>query len=388
MRSVSEHLEHLLTLVSPTEVEAVALAGAVGRVLRGDVVAVADAPPWDNSAMDGYAVASADGSAGSWRVSQDIPAGHVPLPLEPGTVARIMTGAPMPQGADAVVPVERTDAGTERVRIRDWPVVGAHVRPAGADMREGGVVLAAPRRLRAVDVAAAAAAGRAEVAVARRPRVAVLVTGDELVAPGEPLGPAAIYDSNSALLRAGVQEWGGAVTSVEVVGDGPQALLEALAGLDADLVLTAAGVSAGAYDVVKEALVPRGVQFAPVAMQPGKPQGWGRIDGVPIVCAPGNPVSVAVTFRLFVVPMLCAMLGVPAPTTRPLRVAQGWRTPDGRAQLMPVSIEGDTVRPATSGGSGSNLAGALARADGFAYVAADVVQVEPGATVDVMGLVP
>ncbi|WP_083979884.1 molybdopterin molybdotransferase MoeA [Demequina salsinemoris] len=388
MRSVAEHREDLLALVSPIGSESVLLSDALGRVLADDVLAAADAPPFDNSAMDGYAIRVSAGGVGSWRVSQDIPAGRMPSALEPGTVARIMTGAPMPEGADAVVPVEDSDGGIGQVELRTWPVVGRHVRPAGADMIAGAVVVGAPRLLRAADLAAAAAAGQPRVTVARRPRVSIVVTGDELAPPGATLTGAEIYDANSTVLSAAVREWGGEVVSAQRVGDGPAELLRSLEGIEADLIVTAGGVSAGAYDVVKESLASRGVTFGPVAMQPGKPQGWGALHGVPIVCAPGNPVSVAVTFRLFVVPMLCAMLGVPTPPLRRLPVVEGWRSPQGRTQVMPVRILDDAVLPATAGGSGSNLVGSLAAADAYALVPAEVEMVMPGTTVDVMGLVP
>ncbi len=377
-----------MALVEPLGVERVPLASALGRSLAEPIAALYDAPPFRTTSMDGYAVASGSGGAGAWDVSADGPAGIAPPPLAPGTVARVMTGAPMPDGADAVVPVEDTDRGVDRVEIRRWPSAGAFVRQAGEDLRTGDVVLDAPRRLRAVDLSAAATAGAPDVSVVRRPRIGVVVTGDEIRPPGSVLEPGEIFDASSTTLPALIEEWGGVCAGVRVVGDSEADLVAALDSLDADLLITAGGVSAGAYDVVKTALAPEGVWFGPVAMQPGKPQGLGMWRGVPIVCAPGNPVSVVVTFLVVVRPMLREMLRLPDSGMRAAVVGEGWRCPPGRAQAMPVRFEGGLAFPATTGGSASHLIGSLSRAEAFAMVDADTEEVRAGDTVGIMRLSP
>lgn len=388
MRSATDHVAQALALVEPLGVERVPLASALGRALAEPVRAAADAPPFRTTSMDGYAVRSNEGAPGLWEVSADVPAGIAPAPLAAGTVARVMTGAPMPDGADAVVPVEDTDRGVDRVEIHRWPAPGAFVREAGEDLHRGDEVLGGARLLRAVDLAASAAAGAPDVSVVRRPRVGVLITGDEVRPPGSALEPGQIFDASSTTLPALVEEWGGECVGVRVVGDTDQAVVDALDSLEADLLITAGGVSAGAYDVVKSALVPHGVWFGPVAMQPGKPQGLGLWRGVPIVCMPGNPVSVVATFLVVVAPMMREMLRLPSPAVGTAVAGVGWRCPPGRAQLMPVRFEGDRVVPATAGGSGSHLIGSLAQAEAFAVVAADVSEVLPGDTVGLMGITP
>ncbi len=388
MRSVEEHREELLSLVDPLGAEQVPTGEAMGRTLAGAVTSPTDLPPFDNTSMDGYAVRSGEGSPGVWRVSQDVAAGVAPAPLEPGTVARIMTGAPMPQGADAVVQVELTDSGAHAVQIHEWPASGQFVRRRGSDVRAGDPVLQAGTVMGPLDVAAAAACGVASVDVVRPARVAIVTTGDELVAPGEPLPHGAIYDANATSLPALAQAWGAHVVSVRAIADDEAALVHHLAGLDADLIITAGGVSQGAYDVVKSALATRGITFGQVAMQPGKPQGWGLWGGIPVVCVPGNPVSAVVTFAAFIAPMLCVMHRRPAPVAQTAVAGEGWTTPPGRAQFMPVVWRDGRVVPATPGGSGSHLIASLSHAKALAVVGRDVERVEPGDTVGIMRFLP
>lgn len=405
MRTVSEHRAAALALAAPLDAVEVPLAAAAGHVLARDVRADGPLPPWDNSAMDGYAVRSADLAAAgpaapvTLRVIADLPAGSAATPVVgPGEAARIMTGAPLPPGADAVVPVEDTDAGTDVVAVRTAARASAHVRRAGEDAAAGDVVLPAGALLAERRVGAVAAAGAGTVAVHRRPRVLVLATGSELVAPGEPRARGQIPDSNSFLLAAAVTAAGCDVLRLPAVPDDAGRLRDVLTehapGVDA--VVTAGGVSVGAYEVVKEALTGWGdVEFVAVAMQPGKPQGLGRLPGgTPVFCLPGNPVSVFVSFEVHVRPALLAMRGL-ADVDRPTvqaTVEDAWRTPSGRAQYMPVAMrqEGGIwwARRAVAGGSGSHLAAGLAAADGLAVVPLDTPEVGPGDQLTVMRCEP
>lgn len=405
MRSVEEHRAAALALARPLEAVDLALEVAAGHVLARDVRADGPLPAWDNSAMDGYAVRVADvADAGPGRgvalsVVADLPAGSAAQPfVGPGQAARIMTGAPVPPGADAVVPVEDTDAGTTTVTVRAAPRVGAHIRRAGEDARQGDVVLRSGALLVERRVGAVAAAGAGSVTVHRRPRVVVLATGSELVAPGNPRARGQIPDSNSYLLAAAVRAAGCDVVRLPAVPDDAERLRAVLTehAPAADAVVTAGGVSVGAYDVVKEALTGWGeVEFVAVAMQPGKPQGLGRLPGgTPVFSLPGNPVSVFVSFEVLVRPALLRMRGlalVDRPTVHAV-VDDGWRTPRGRAQYMPVALReeagGWRARRAVPGGSGSHLAAGLAAADGLAVVPADTPEVRSGDLLTVMRCEP
>ncbi|MDM7855096.1 molybdopterin molybdotransferase MoeA [Cellulomonas alba] len=399
MRTLTEHQDAALALAAPLPPVEVGLADALGLVAAQDVVADAPLPRWDNSAMDGFAVRAADVEPASpdtpvtLRVLDDAPAGAPSsATVEPGTAIRIMTGAPLPAGADAVVPVEQTDAVfpqvTPTVRIRAGVPRAMHVRRAGEDARPGDVVVARGTLIGAPQVGAVASVGRDRLSVHRRPRVAVVATGDELVAPGEPPAHGQLPDSNSWLLAAAVREAGADPVRLGPLPDDPDALLGALARLDddptIDAVVTSGGVSAGAFDVVKAALAGTGVEFVAVAVQPGKPQGLGRLPaGTPLFALPGNPVSVYTSFEVFVRPALLRMRGVDVADVRRTEVVattdDGWRSPAGRAQLMPVRfVAPDRVRRATDGGSGSHLATRLALVEGLAVVPADVDEVAAG----------
>ncbi|SDE30897.1 molybdopterin molybdochelatase [Blastococcus fimeti] len=393
MRTVEEHQAAVDALLPLLPEESVPLATAHGRVLARDVVAAVALPGFDNSAMDGYAARWAEvGAAGDAAVrlpvAEDIPAGRTDVvPLAPGTVHRIMTGAPLPPGADVVVPVELTDGGTEVVQIRDCPAAGTHLRRAGEDIAAGDVALSAGSPLGAAQLGLAAAVGVTDLPVRRRPRVLVLSTGSELVAPGEPLAPGQIYESNSLLLAAAVEEAGGLPRRLHFVPDDVDQFLATvraeLAG--ADLLITSGGVSAGAYEVVKDAFAGLGtVEFGKVAMQPGGPQGAGTVDGVPVITLPGNPVSAFVSFEVFVRPALRRALGYAAPHRLrvPARLTGPLRSPAGRRQFLRGYVEGGEVSQV--GGPGSHLVAHLARANCLVVVPEDVTELAAGAEVDVV----
>jgi molybdopterin molybdotransferase len=400
--SVEEHLAGILSGVSPMPRASVRLEDAAQLVLAEPVSAAVDVPSFDNSSMDGYAVRRADLLETSEAtpvvlpVVADLAAGTDQNPvLAPGTAARIMTGAPVPDGADAVVPIEATDQGTTQVAIRETPEPGAFVRRIGSDVRVGEVVVAAGTLLTARQLAAAAAVGRGSVVVHRAPRVGIISTGSELVLPGDTLRRGQIYDSNSQLLAAAVIEAGGIAVRIGSVPDDDDLLRAVLADRagDVDAFVLSGGASVGAYDVVKAVLSPLpSMRFSSVRMQPGKPQGSGHwTDGTPVFALPGNPVSSFVSFEVFVRPALQKMLGrsdLQRPRTEAI-VASGWRSPDGRRQFMPATVDRGKdgmlmVRPATGGGSGSHLVTRLAVATALAIVEEDVTDVREGDRLPVM----
>jgi len=399
MRPVAEHAEAVAALLGPTATETVPLAGALGRILAEDLVSPMALPPFSNSAMDGYAVRSADLAdlPAELPVAADIPAGRTDGPaLDGGTAHRIMTGAAMPDGADAVVQVEWTDAGTERVRIDRAVAAGQNVRVAGEDVTAGQVVLPAGTVLGPAQVGLAAAVGAGSLAVRRRPRVLVLSTGSELVAPGEPLRHGQIHESNGPMLAAAVTDAGAVAELLRFVPDDVDQFLgtldEALAARaddPVDLVLTSGGVSAGAYEVVKDAFTDRGITFAKVAMQPGMPQGLGHHHGptgdVAVVTLPGNPVSSLVSFEVFVRPVLRAALGHPQPG-RPrvrARLAEPLDSPPGRRQFRRGRLNAVDGTVTAVGAPGSHLLAALARADCLLVVGEETTRVEAGEVVEV-----
>ena len=406
LRTVEEHLAEILAAARPLDTVEVTLAAASGRTLATPVLARVDIPVFDNSAMDGFAVRFADVEAASadapvaLRVVADLPAGtDLDPPLAAGEAARIMTGSPLPTEADTVVPFEDTARGLEDSLTQADVLVaprarGAHVRRRGGDAHTGDEIIPAGVMLGALQLAAAAAAGVPRVTVTRAPRVVVLSTGTELAAPGAALRRGQIPESNSVLLSELAREAGADVVHVGSVGDDEGDFRAVLASaVDADVVITSGGVSAGAYEVVKNALgSDAAISFVKVAMQPGKPQGFGVLPGGALFFGlPGNPVSSAVSFETFVRPALLALQGranLHRPVLR-LPAAEGWSTPPGRRQYLPAAIDRTdparwTVRPATAGGSGSHLAGGLARAEAYAVVAAELSRVEPGDLVDVM----
>ncbi|WP_022901062.1 gephyrin-like molybdotransferase Glp [Humibacter albus] len=396
MITVEEHRERILAAVHALPTTVIPVQAALGRTLREPVLSAVDLPLFDNSAMDGFAVRFED-AAGATRdhpavleVVADLPAGTSADPaLAPGQAARIMTGAPLPTDADTVVPFEQTAGGLAdslgTIEVVEAPRSrGMHVRGQGDECRAGDVILASGALLGPRQLAGIAAAGVAQVAVSRAPRVAVVSTGDELRAPGESLERGQIPESNSTLLAALCAEEGAEVvlvTHVDDEGDGLRAALAEASMRGSDVVITSGGVSAGAYEVVKN-VAP--MEFVTVAMQPGKPQGFGAGDGRLLFGLPGNPVSVAVSFEVFVRPALLKLQGRARLDRLIVRlpVLEDWRTPAGRRQYRPVVVEPEGVRPVSPGGS--HLAASLGRADAYAIVPAELDSVAAGDVVDVM----
>jgi molybdopterin molybdotransferase len=369
------------------------LAEAAGHVLAADVPAARALPPFDNSAMDGYAVRAADIAGATtatpvWLlVAQDIPAGRGDTPsLAPGTAHRIMTGAAMPDGADAVVQVELTNGGVDVVRVDGPSAPGRFVRRAGEDVQPGELVLRAGAVLGAAQLGLLAALGEPTVSVVPPVRVVVLSTGSELVEPGQPLHHGQIHESNGVMLSAAIRAAGAHAEQVHFVPDDVDAFRAAFDKFrDFDLVVTSGGVSAGAYEVVKDAMTDEDVEFVKVAMQPGMPQGAGRFHGIPVVTLPGNPVSSLVSFEVFVRPALRAAMGY-ADVRRPVvsaRLGAALESPAGRRQFRRGLLDRDTGEVAVVGPPGSHFLRWLASADCLLDVPEDVTHVDAGSRVDV-----
>ncbi|MGK5627111.1 molybdotransferase-like divisome protein Glp [Streptomyces sp. URMC 123] len=428
--SVAEHLADIVRQVTPLDPIELQLLDAQGCVLLEDITVPTALPPFDNSSMDGYAVRIADVAGAGERfpavltVIGDVAAGSgEPPTVGPGEAARVMTGAPLPPGAEAVVPVEWTDGGGGggpasamaahsaapegaggEVRVHRPVVAGQYVRRRGSDVAAGESALAAGTVLGPPQIGLLAAIGRGTVTVRPRPRVVVISTGSELVQPGEPLPPGRIYDSNSFALTAAARDAGAIAYRVGAVADDAGTFRSAIEDqlVRADLIVTSGGVSVGAYDVVKEALAEKdeyggSVEFRALAMQPGKPQGFGRIgpDRTPLLALPGNPVSSYVSFEMFVRPVIRALMGLHPLERETVRARlTGERpltSPEGRRQFLRGSYtppgpgaEVGSVSPV--GGAGSHLVAALARADALIVVPEATTEVAPGDEVEVVAL--
>lgn len=400
VRSVDEHrraVTEALRGIRPRG-ETVPLREALGRVLAEDLVAPLSLQPFENSQMDGFAVRAADTRRAPGEqdarlvIVAPVPAGHVPGPLAAGEAAPVMTGAPLPPGADAVVPVEETLPGGfpapgTVLRVPADQPAGRFVRRAGEDLLEGTTALSAGQRLTPARIGLAAALGCAALRVRARPRAVVYTTGDEVVAPGAERGPAQIFDANAAILAAQLTEAGVEVLAAHLVPDDAGAFAARLAADAArgpDLFVSSGGVSEGAYEVVRQVLGPHG-EFVHVAMQPGGPQGLALRDGVPFVCLPGNPVSTLVSFEMFLRPALTEIVGAPVP--RPLRtarLAEAVRPLPGRTQVRRGVWDGAVVRMA--GGPGSHLLAAAARANALVLLPPGDAELPAGAPVELLAL--
>ncbi|MCB0939668.1 MAG: molybdopterin molybdotransferase MoeA [Mycobacterium sp.] len=396
MRSVAEHQEVVAGLIAARPSALLGLAEAEGLVLAADVDAPLSLPVFDNSAMDGYAVraedvAGADTNPVRLPVAEDIPAGRTDqLTLAPGTAHRIMTGAPLPAGADAIVAVELTDGGTDTVEIRAASKSGQHVRRAGEDVTAGTTVLRAGQLVTPAALGLAAALGLGELTVIPRQRVLVMSTGSELVSAGTELKAGQIYESNAIMLAAAVREAGGEVVATPTSSDDVtqfSAVLEGYSG-QADLIITSGGVSAGAYEVVKDAFGAGAVDFVKVAMQPGMPQGAGRANGTPIVTLPGNPVSALVSFEVFVRPALRAAMGLPSPL-RPRRTAvltEDLTSPGGKRQFRRGVFDAAAGTVTTYGPPASHHLRWLASANCLLEIPEDVTGIAAGEQVSLWDL--
>lgn len=369
-----EALARILAQVKPLPAEEIRLEDARGLVLGENIISPIPLPPFANSSMDGFAVRTVDVQHPpvTLPIAGDIPAGTLSIPiLRPGTALRIMTGAPVPDGADAVIPVEETKAqASGAVTFLTRTIAGDCIRFAGEDVAAGSIVLPAGTRLRPAGIGLCAAVGRTAVRAVPRPRVAIISTGDELVPPGQVLQPGQIYNSNLYSLAAQVEEAGGIVTQRLSSRDTPESLREVFdqcAG--ADLLLTSGGVSVGDYDYVKAVFAERGtIDFWRVAIRPGKPLAFGHWDSTLFFGLPGNPMSSLVTFELFVRPALRRLLGY-SDTARPLIRARltedAVHNPGRQSFLRAVAAKipgGHTVRPLSRQGSGMLGTGAEANA--------------------------
>ena len=413
MISVEEARDRILTYVAVLEAEEKPLLDALGQVLAEDVYSALDIPPMDNTAMDGYALRAADTRSASrgnpleLRVTGEAAAGYVyPGRVEPGTAVRIMTGAPIPVGADAVAPFEETDEMERKhsgsghlalVRVYKEVEVGESIRPAGGDVRAGDLVLTQDTVLRPSEIGVLASLGRTSARVIRRPVVAILSTGDELVELGQPLGPGQIYDANSYSLAAAVVRLGAIARPLGIARDTVEALTARIReGLAADILLTSAGVSRGDYDIVKDVLAKEGeIAFWSVAMKPGKPLAFGCFYSgdrrIPHVGLPGNPVSAMVTFEVLVRQAILRMMGK-APTWRPTIKAIALdrivnrHDPRRYFARCVVTREGERYYARLTGPQGSNILTSMARANALTDIPEGVEVVEQGEEITVMML--
>lgn len=401
-RTVDQHADGILEALTPLQPYDQPLLDALGLPVCEKISSPMDLPAFDNSAMDGYAVSFDDVATASDErpihlpVVGEMAAGRTSFfAMSPGTSVRIMTGAPVPQGADAVVPVEWTDGGVATVRIMRAPTPGQHVRHRGEDVRTSDVLLEDGTLLGPRQLGLLASVGRSRVRARPRPRVVVMSTGSELREPGTALGHDSVYDANSYMLAAAARKAGAIAYRVGMVSDDPQEFKDALSDqlVRADLVVTSGGVSMGQYDVVKEALAQLGtVWFGTVAMQPGKPQGFGVVgeDATPIFTLPGNPVSSYVSFEVFVVPAIRRLMGL-TPYRRPTAgavVTKGFSSAVGKRQFVRAVFETDErgAHVTPIGGHGSHLVGDLSEANALIVVSEDMGDVAAGSALQVLVL--
>lgn len=402
MISVEEAQRKVLSYAHTLNAEEKPILDCLGQVLAEDIPATVDVPPLDNSAMDGYAVIARDTKGAGQdsprllEVIDTVGAGYISQKeVTTGTAIRIMTGAPMPRGADTVVMFEDTDETTRRgvsgnIGILIEAAPGANIRRAGEDIIRGSVALSQGTVLRPAGIGVLASIGISSVRVVRRPRVAVLATGDELVEPGNPLPPGKLYNSNSYGLAALVQQCGAIPKVLGIAGDSEESLSAKLhEGLSCDMLVTSGGVSVGDYDAVKDILAKEGeIAFWRIRMKPGKPLAFGIIKGVPHLGLPGNPVSAMITFELFARPAIFKMMGYEV-WQRPVIEAvleEGLTNRDGRrifARAIVEKRDGQYFARLT-GPQGSGILTSMARANGLAIVPESRSSVLPGETVQVM----
>lgn len=406
--SVEQARQIILDAVQANGSESIPLQSARGRILFESLAAESDMPPFSNSSVDGYAVQAADTRSASLEtpavlaVVGDIPAGSSPtFTVCKGQAARIMTGAPLPEGADAVVMIEATDAyaggqgGTlpGKVRVHSQVNPGDSVRPRGQDALAGSPLFAAGHRLRAQDLGLLATQGHAQLPVYRQPRVALLSSGDELVPPSEPLAPGKIRDSNTYMLAALLEDHGAVISRMGFVPDDEAAIRQALddsVDVDADLIITSAGVSVGAFDFVRKVITERGnLGFWKVDMRPGKPLAFGSYRGIPLIGLPGNPVSAFVGCLIFAIPALKKMAGVPAyrvPTVQ-AKLLEAVES-DGRESYLRATLEHRDGVPVVrlAGHQGSGNLYALTRANALLILPSGVKSLPAGFNVNVYPL--
>ncbi len=413
MITVDQALEKVLEHIDVLEAEESPILGCLGQVLAEDIFSNINIPPLDNSAMDGYAVRSADTRGASrqspriLRVIDTVVAGAISrFEVEPGTAIRIMTGAAIPEGADGVVRFEDTDESERQgipaeIGVLEEIEAGRDIRPAGEDIAAGSLVLSKGMAIRAAEVGVLASLGRSKVMVIRRPLVAILATGDEIVDVAQPLPEGKIYNSNSYSVAALVQHYGGIPKILGIASDSEHSLMGKLRlGLDADMVITSGGVSLGDYDVVREVLAKEGeIVFWRVREKPGKPLVFGVIKGVskaggvssiPFLGLAGNPVSAMVNFELFARPAILKMMGkknLTKPTVQAV-IEDAIENSDGRRVFTRVIVEkrGGQYFARLTGPQGSGILTSMARANGLVVVPEDKPGVKPGDLVEVMML--
>ena len=401
MLSVEEAAELLLSYFQVLEPETIPVLESLGRVLAEDVHADVDIPPHANTAMDGYALLAADTAGANadtparLRIIGDLAAGYVShTEVTHGTAMRIMTGAPMPPGADAVIPFEETQREGDRVHVHEPVAVAANVRFAGEDVRKGALVLRKGSRIRPQEVGMLATLGRKEARVIRRPRVALLATGDEVVEIDAPLLPGKIRNANSYSNAAQVIAAGGVPVMLGIAHDQVEELTAKIgSGLaqKVDLFITSGGVSVGDFDVVKQVLAAQGeMTFWRVRMKPGKPLAFGRIGGVPLLGLPGNPVSAMVSFELFARPAVLKMQGLTA-WQRPMieaTLADEIRRKDERRHFVRVRVEEQEGRYLAhlTGEQGSGILSSMVEANGLAIIPEHWPAAAPGSQVQVIML--
>lgn len=388
--SVEEHAAHVAELLAAAlapRPESVLIDEALGRVTATAVLSPVDLPLFRNSQMDGFAVRAADvaPTPATLPIVGEVAARpSSPPDLARRTAIRIMTGAVVPEGADAVIPVEDTTSDGDTVTVARGRAAGEFVRERGSDLRAGDVLLPGGLRLASRHLAVLAAAGITEVAVIARPRVSIITTGSELVQPGETPVLGQVFDSNGTALAAAVTAAGGVVAARAHVTDDPAELLAALA-VPADLVLTSGGISMGDYEVVREVLEPRGARVGHVAMQPGGPQATAVWEGVPVICFPGNPVSTQLSFEVFVAPLLRTVAGLPQAVRRPRRLSEAVTSVAGRRQFLRGRALGDD-RVELASGPGSHLVAGLAASDLLVIIPEDVTALNAGDNVETWAL--